>query len=309
VIFSCTALILIVFHHDGPFDACNPHRNRKTKAAPMQAFPEGSANNTMGGSGPVNKHMDLDRYHGRVPDGFHDFNSVNVVPPPMPETSRVQRPSRQDRQPSADRGWDGKQRIEMIDGRQKIEMVHGEQSMGLGTSTFLEGAPVPASRLALQRATSEQDNGGGLSRKKSIVQRFRGMSRPRQQQGFGDAGRVLSPEARYVYVDDGQTPPVPSIDPQMRGRPVEVNPFFNEQGGNIVPGRPKETLKSPPVEKSDTTARSRGLSSPQMPLYRTKTNDSNGANDIAESKPTLLSRVKSLRQTRRVRPERRETSN
>lgn len=282
----------------------------------MQAFPEGSANNTMGGSGPVNKHMDIDRYHGRVPDGFHDFNSVNAIAPPMPDTSRFQRPSRQDLQPSADRGWDGRQNVEMIDGRQKVDMVHGEQSMGLGTSTFLEGAPVPASRLALQRAASEQDNGGGLSRKKSIVQRFRGMSRPRQQQGFGDAGRVLSPEARYVYVDDGRTPPVPSLDPQSaggRGRPVEVNPFFNEQGENIAPGQPRDVLKSPPTEKSDTTARSRGLSSPQMPLYRMKTNDSTGGSDSAESKPansgSLLSRVKSLRQPRRVRPERRETSN
>src|ERR1700736_3612880 len=30
-----------VFHHDGPFDACNPHRNRAgSKRAPMQAFPK-----------------------------------------------------------------------------------------------------------------------------------------------------------------------------------------------------------------------------------------------------------------------------
>lgn len=133
-------LIFIVFHHDGPFDACNPHRNRKTKVAPMHAFPEGSANNTMGGSGPVNKHLDLDRYHGRVPDGFDDFNSASAVAPSIADASRLQRPSRQDRQPSGDRGWDGRQNVEMIDGRQKVEMVHGEQSMGLGTSTFLEGA-------------------------------------------------------------------------------------------------------------------------------------------------------------------------
>jgi len=36
---------------------------------------------------------------------------------------------------------------------QKVELVHGEESMGLGTSTFLEGAP--ASRTAIQKREVE----------------------------------------------------------------------------------------------------------------------------------------------------------
>ncbi|EFQ97946.1 hypothetical protein MGYG_00982 [Nannizzia gypsea CBS 118893] len=50
------------FHHDGPFDACNPHRNRKgSRAAPMQAFPKDSRNMAIGGSGPNNKQLDLNQ--------------------------------------------------------------------------------------------------------------------------------------------------------------------------------------------------------------------------------------------------------
>ena len=302
-----------VFHHDGPFDACNPHRNRKgTKVAPMHAFPEGSANNTMGGSGPVNKSLDIDKFHGRVPDGFNDFNSANAqmttAAPPPQDTTRLARPGRQDRRPSAEP-------VILLDGRQKTEMVHGEQSAGLGTSTFLEGAPVPASRLALQRAVSQQDNAGaagGLTRKKSLAQRIRGISRPRGQ-GFGDAGRVLSPDARYAYADDGRsalTPPVPTLDAQSaggRGKMVEVNPFFNEQ----AIGQARSTNEGTTIEMPEKAAgRHRGISSPQ-PLYRTKTNDSTGGNDGGDGKPPssggLLSRVKSMRGPRRPTRERRES--
>jgi len=280
----------------------------------MHAFPEGSANNTMGGSGPVNKALDIDKFHGRVPDGFNDFNSANApmmaAAAPPQDTIRLARPGRQDRRPSAEP-------VILLDGRQKVEMVHGEQSAGLGTSTFLEGAPVPASRLALQRAVSQQDNagagaGGGLARKKSLAQRIRGISRPRGQ-GFGDAGRVLSPDARYAYADDGRsalTPPVPALDAQSaggRGKMVEINPFFHEE----AIGQAKTTNEGFTIEMPEKAAgRHRGISSPQ-PLYRTKTNDSTGGNDGADGKPAssggLLSRVKSMRGGRRPTRERRDT--
>jgi hypothetical protein len=43
----------------------------------------------------------------------------------------------------------------------------------LGTSTFLEGAPAPKS--VIERAgVMEEDDGGGLSRKKSLVQKIKG---------------------------------------------------------------------------------------------------------------------------------------
>jgi len=280
-----------VFHHDGPFDACRPHRNRTGKTfAPMQAFPEGSANNTMGGSTQLKK-FDIARYHGREAEAFQDFDVTNAT---APEPARLQKqpPARLERDNSA-------APLTNFDPRSNIEPVHGQQSTGLGTSTFLEGAPVPASRLALQRATSEQDGPavGGLGRKKSLAQRFRGISRPRQQ-------GVTSPDAKYVYVDDlrSPTPPVPSLQPESaggRGRMVEVNPFFNENQTNLVDAKTADV--------SDTVTRNRGVSSPQIPLYRMKTNESANGDDAPTSAAGgLLNRMKSLR-TGRPRRERRDT--
>lgn len=167
-----------VFHHDGPFDACNPNRNRKgVRAAPLQAFPEDSSNMALGGAGPVNKNIDLDLFHGRNPEGWNDYASTGTAPD------------------SVGRSAEGVN----FDPTTRIEPVHGPTSLGLGTSTFLDGAP--ASRSAMARRTSETDpmngvggggaaaGGGGLQRKKSLAQRIRG--------GINRApsGRVTSPES------------------------------------------------------------------------------------------------------------------
>jgi hypothetical protein len=53
-----------------------------------------------------------------------------------------------------------------------MEPVHGVESIGLGTSTFLEGAPAPKS--AIDKAVMEDEDSGGLTRKKSIVQKITG---------------------------------------------------------------------------------------------------------------------------------------
>lgn len=163
----------LVFHHDGPFDACNPNRNRKgVRTAPLQAFPEDSTNMALGGTGPVNKNIDLDLFHGRTAEGWNDFASTGTAPD------------------SVGRSAEGVN----FDPTSRIEPVHGPTSLGLGTSTFLDGAP--ASRTAMQRRTSENEQtlangGGGLQRKKSLAQRIRG--------GINRApsGRVISPEASY----------------------------------------------------------------------------------------------------------------
>lgn len=42
-----TALFGGRFHHDGPFDACRPQRNKGVKAAPVLAFPVDSPNNSL----------------------------------------------------------------------------------------------------------------------------------------------------------------------------------------------------------------------------------------------------------------------
>lgn len=271
-----------MFHHDGPFDACNPHRNRKTDGrAPMQAFPEGSANNVMGGSGPVNAKMNLDQFHGRGAEGFSDFSTANRA-----EIDHVPKPS------AGAQGW--------YNPKADIEAIHGDESNGLGTSTFLEGAP--ASRKDIQRRDSETDGmalggGGGLARKKSLAQRIRGISQPRRDYG----GRVVSPDAQYEYRDRRPPPPPPNgqaspLGPQSAGgksKMHEKNPFFDDYDEAYD-------------RKGASVGRARAPSSPGRPnLERSMTGESPVTE---EPKPSgFLTRMKSLKGGKRAppRPERR----
>ncbi|KAF2229809.1 Pal1-domain-containing protein [Viridothelium virens] len=295
-----------LFHHDGPFDACNPHRNRrKDRAAPMQAFPVGSANNALGGAGPVNKNVNLDQFHGRGVEAFTDYHDA-------PETENrwaPRRPEMSDRQIS-------------FNPSERVEPVHGEESVGLGTSTFLEGAP--ASRSAMQRRESEDHgsvpvglSGGGITRKKSLAQRIRGISQPRPRYG---EGRVISPEARYERGSmSPETSPHGPLSAGGTTRLHERNPFFDDYDGAYekkgttikIAEQEKETGRS----RADSEAkkgllsdmgRSRAPSSPTRPLQRSITADSVGEGS-SRAPPAggsgFLSRVKSLRGGRRPRPE------
>ncbi|KAH7070498.1 Pal1 cell morphology protein-domain-containing protein [Paraphoma chrysanthemicola] len=256
-----------MIHHDGPYDAVQPHRNRKKdQRAPMEAFPVGSANNTLGGSGPLNSKIDLDRIHGRGAEGFTDFGTTE---------SEWKKP-----RPEAE-----------FSAKARSDIVHGEQTHGLGTSTFLEGAP--ASRKAIQQESDAQRAAalaeGGLGRKKSIAQRFRGISQPRR---FGpDGTRITSPEARY-----GPTSP---NGPYSAGaisetKATEQNPFFDEYNkaydakGAAINTPEANTGSSPPGRNA---------------LHRAVTSDSIGSPPPAngESKPSggFLNRVKSLKGGRR----------
>ncbi|KAJ5793457.1 hypothetical protein N7457_000056 [Penicillium paradoxum] len=162
-----------MFHHDGPFDACNPHRNRRgVRTAPMQAFPKGSTNMALGGSGPNNSNIDLNLFHGTMEEGHNDFATA------------------------------ARRNIDLggsFDPTARVDPIHGPQSMGLGTSTFLDGAP--ASRSAMARRQSENESSlapnAGLARKKSLAQRLRGRT--------AGPGRSASPN------DSFSLPPAPHI--------------------------------------------------------------------------------------------------
>ncbi|KAL4931071.1 Pal1 family protein [Aspergillus undulatus] len=243
-----------MFHHDGPFDACNPNRNRKgLRAAPMQAFPKDSTNMALGGAGPNNEKLDLDRFHGRMQEGYNDFAASGVA-----ENNKTEGVS--------------------FDPTSRIEPVHGQTSMGLGTSTFLDGAP--ASRAAVREAQTEQLNGGGLARKKSLAQRIRGgINRP--------SPRVLSPQGAYAS-------PGASTSPRN-----EKNPFFQDyddawekKGARI---NTAEDDYGMPI-----TGRGRSSSSPKQTtaaLERRHTDDRTNTG-VEEGKPAgggFISRMKSLR--------------
>lgn len=250
---------IAVFHHDGPFDACNPHRNRKKeKYAPMQAFPKDSVNMVMGGSGPVNKRMDYDKYHGYGQEAHIDYNEASMV------EEGVEMPRANGYNPTA------------------REAIHGDESMGLGTSTFLEGAP--ASRAAIQRRESEYETQQleerpGLSRKKSLAQKIRGV-RPRD--------RLASPEGR----------PGPSSPPLTGQSDSVVNPFFRNYDQ-------KDGASIQFAENQAKPNRARALSSPKgSELERRNTSESMGEDGSKSS--GFLGRMKSLKGSKR--PARRDTS-
>ncbi|KAF7588486.1 hypothetical protein BBP40_005654 [Aspergillus hancockii] len=249
-----------MFHHDGPFDACNPNRNRKgLRTAPMQAFPADSTNMALGGAGPVNQNINLDQFHGRQEEGYNDYGTG------VAKTEGVN-----------------------FDPTSRIEPVHGSESMGLGTSTFLDGAP--ASRAAMQRRESENDvkGGSGLQRKKSLAQRLRGMnSRPPN-------GRVVSPEASYTAAaGSGHIGTI---------KANEKNPFFQDYDD----AWDKKGVRI--AEESQGLGRARSSSSPKQGsgLERRHTEDrpyglDEGRNANGGS-GGFINRMKSLR---KPRPERR----
>ncbi|KAF1958329.1 Pal1-domain-containing protein [Byssothecium circinans] len=264
-----------MIHHDGPYDAVRPHRNRKKdQRAPMEAFPLNSANNALGGSGPVNENIDLDQFHGRGAEGFSDFGIASTKRP----------------------GLDA--RAQTFGPKERADIVHGDMSHGLGTSTFLEGAP--ASRAAIAQRESENQKAmadGGLGRKKSIAQRFRGISQPRRD--FEGRPKITSPGA-------GLSPngPLSTGGGYARDKNNEANPFFDsydeayERKGTaikIAETENKEGATSPssPYGRNALTRAATSDSLPSPPATRPQ-NEGGG----------FLNRMKSLKGGRRPRPER-----
>ena len=305
----------LVFHHDGPFDACNPDRNRKgSKAAPMNAFAKDSINNTLGGSGPVNSNLDLNQFHGRGAEGFTDFSksgaqaSVSELYEPYAGASAPIRRGHGVR-PGVDR-------TTSYNPTAKVEPVHGDESLGLGTSTFLEGAP--ASRAAIERRTSESEGvpgagNGGLGRKKSLVQKIRGISNANRN--LGHSARVTSPEGVYERTT---SPTSPGETQSAGGMPKiqESNPFFHDYDAAYEKKGAQIQIAEERNRSEGSGNRARAVSSPKRGhpagmsggiLERRVTHD--GAEAGADGEPKkegFLSRVKSLKGGKRARPERRE---
>jgi hypothetical protein len=249
-----------VFHHDGPFDACNPHRNRRgVRTAPMQAFPKGSSNMALGGTGPNNSNIDLNLFHGRMEEGHNDFATAA--------------------RRNADSG-------NSFDPTARVDPIHGPQSMGLGTSTFLDGAP--ASRSAMARRQSENEGSlapnTGLARKKSLAQRLRGRTGP---------GRVASPS------DHSSVPPAPIVGSShsASSRGNEKNPYFQEY-------EEEWDKKGSSIEAGLEGGRVRSSSSPKQTtgLERKATNDRPYEESKLNPGGGFLNRMKSLR---KPKPERR----
>ncbi|KAI9652129.1 MAG: hypothetical protein M1829_001848 [Trizodia sp. TS-e1964] len=283
-----------LFHHDGPFDACNPHRNRKgSTRAPMQAFPKDSANNALGCAPPLNpKNVDHSQFMGtKNAEAFTDYAASGTDSGAYaPYNDRSLRPHRE--------------AASAFNAAARVDPVHGDESLGLGTSTFLEGAP--ASKKAIQRRQSETAEpdlrpSSGLQRKKSLAQKLRGMSQNRP----GPSGRViipLSPEPRHDSSNPFiATSPLQSnfSHPQSAGaRAVlnERNPFFNEFGhaydqkGEKIAEAEKEKIGGAKAPSNSIRGSVGILTSEDTPSAVT------ASIGVEDNKPSgFLSRVRSLK--------------
>ncbi|KAL8789921.1 MAG: hypothetical protein Q9195_006582 [Heterodermia aff. obscurata] len=294
-------------HHDGPFDACNPHRNRKgSQRAPMQAFAKDSANNALGGSGPVNKNIDLAQFHGRGDEGFTDYSKSGVnssvidTSEPYAGSSTAGRFGREVR-PGADRAMN-------FNATDRVEPVHGDESLGLGTSTFLDGAPAP--RAAIQRRESESDNGGlgnsgGLGRKKSLVQKIRGINR---------SDRTATAPMRSPDFERG--PPSPTSPRKLpmsgggmpRVKETNQNPFFNDydeqyekKGARIQIAEEQNKIEHGGSARARAASGSTRGPPPAMLERRVTHDGSAGSEEAKTGGGGFLSRVKSLKGGRRAR--------
>jgi len=252
----------------------------------MHAFAKDSKNMSLGGSGPLRSKIDLAQFNGTETEGYRDYSQSAAVEDGY--TDAIKRPMNA--------------RSESFNPTYRVEPVHGDLSVGLGTSTFLEGAP--ASRAAIQRRESEQEaaqtvpGGGGLSRKMSLAQKIRGNINNRIP-----GPRAQTPDERFERTTSPTSPRAPGAS-----KPAENNPYFKDYDDEYE----KKGAQIQVAEDGNKT-RNRAPSSPRRAfpsLERRFTNDSIGGGE--EAKTTggggFLSRVKSLKGGRRMRPERRETS-
>lgn len=268
-----------MFHHDGPFDACNPHRNKKThKLAPVHAFPADSANNALSGFGPVNLKADHSHLFGnRDPEAFHDFTASG---------RRDSSPGTIDVRPSG-------LRAQSFDPK-AAETIHGDETVGLGTSTFLDGAP--ASKVAMERTMSETmddrprssnggigSGGGGLQRKKSLAQKIRSISQNRTNMGDGpiSSGHRRPPPPGRSPTEPRYSPTTPSS--AISGK-NDRNPFFTEYDNAY-------DKKGEAIAETEKYRGDRAPGSPKKPI-RVTTGDKGSENG-------LLKRVRSLSKSKR----------
>ncbi|ODV78509.1 Pal1-domain-containing protein [Suhomyces tanzawaensis NRRL Y-17324] len=158
------------FHHDGPFDACTPHRNKNVKSAPVKAFPPDGPNSSIKGYGGTDKNQQINLAFGQ----FEDQNEIvgrKTSIKYKPKDTTVTKTYETEEPPQIRTPADISSNPSIVNfaSNLKAEPVHGSTTAGLGSSTFIDGAPAPKSSETEYLNVSN----GGLGRKKSLVQRLR----------------------------------------------------------------------------------------------------------------------------------------
>ncbi|KAK9463569.1 uncharacterized protein V1516DRAFT_694062 [Lipomyces oligophaga] len=288
-----TGLFGTGFHHDGPFDACNPHRNVAKANAPMLAFPIDSENNALGPP----RHM-LAHVKGVTSAASQAIDGVG------PHNTSI-----------------------AFESTSRGDPVHGQATLGLGTSTFLEGAPASRNAIMQQKLKDNHhdqhshdwnsvdfsrigdgDSGAPLGRKKSIVQKLMGTG--------NSNGLTGSATSSFAAGESPRQPPPPRINTTKANALTRSNGTRNlaREQNNLAPGGmpgPGNLLASP-----STPARMRRqVSSPAAsggggvpvspaspsnpPTSASSTGSGNGS--IGNGGGTLLKRVRSLKVGGRTR--------
>lgn len=154
------------FHHDGPFDACTPHRNKNEKNAPVMAFPADGPNTSMKAFGPgVNNDDRMNLAYGNFTGDRNEIvgrvGTIKGNQNALPKTNRSSNDPLSAYTPKLNPS------VLAFDANEKAAPVHGPTTAGLGTSTFLDGAPAPRGDDYLSVPSN------GIGRKKSLVHKFR----------------------------------------------------------------------------------------------------------------------------------------
>lgn len=153
------------FHHDGPFDACTPHRNKNAKQPPVMAFPVDGPNNTISGIQNVDTNQQLNLAFGT----YNEDDQNEIVGRRISKdngTTPLIKTGHEANEFDAPQQNPG---VMAFDANGKATPVHGSTTAGLGSTTFIDGAPAPVRHGSV----SEETPGPGLGRKKSLVQRLR----------------------------------------------------------------------------------------------------------------------------------------
>ncbi|EEB05628.1 hypothetical protein SJAG_05198 [Schizosaccharomyces japonicus yFS275] len=170
-------------HHDGPFDPCNPHRNKVSSRSPVAAF---SAESLTGSLACVMPSSELPRISlddgeplgnelertTTLADGINKTLSHTFSNPDGSITLA--------QLGAANEAASSRAKAVLptvhVSPAEEDELVAGVETLGLGTTTRIEGTP--ASQAAIQRSLNQKGQGGmspssSLRRKRSIVAFFR----------------------------------------------------------------------------------------------------------------------------------------
>lgn len=163
------------FHHDGPFDACTPHRNKNAKAPPVMAFPADGPNNSIGGA--PNKKNAMNEVFGREDpddDDIYQVRPTTALNKPRTTVFGVSSdpPSVNGSSTTLNALKPGEKNLTPFDPRGRIKTVEGPTTEGLGSTTFLDGAPAPQVAIEQDVRNHARQSRLGVQRKKSLSQRL-----------------------------------------------------------------------------------------------------------------------------------------